>query len=198
MESVELTEDSGTKYSDEDLISRFQDGDEYAFEELVNRYKQRLMNYAYRFIGDRTEAEDIVQDTFLKVYENRNAYQNIARFSTWIYTIAGNLARTELRKRKRRKILSLSRLGPDEKDYEIPAPTLTPEENMDGSSNERIIQAAIEKLPEKFRTVIIFRDIQELSYDEISKIVGVPLGTVKSRVNRGRLKLREWLKEILD
>jgi len=190
-----LPEDSN-KFSDEDLIARFQNGDEYAFEEIIHRYKDRLVNFVYRYLGQMDEAEDIVQDTFLKVYKNKNAYENIARFSTWIYTIAGNLAKTELRKRKRRRIFSISKLGPDEKEFELPASDKTPEEDAESHFTEKIIQAAIQELPEKFRTVVILRDIQELSYDEISMILGVPLGTVKSRVNRARLKLRDLLREM--
>lgn len=184
------------KYTDEELIARFQNGDEYAFDEIVHRYKDRLLNFIFRFLGQMDEAEDIVQDTFLKVYKNKNAYENIARFSTWIYTIAGNLAKTELRKRKRRRMFSISGKGIDEKEYELRSGDRTPEEETDSVFNEKIIQGAIEKLHEKFRTVIILRDIQELSYDEISNIIGVPLGTVKSRVNRARLKLQEMLKDI--
>jgi len=185
----------GNKYTDEDLIARFQNGDEYAFDEIVNRYKDRLLNFVFRFIGQIDESEDIVQDTFLKVYKNKNSYVNIARFSTWIYTIAGNLAKTELRKRKRRRIFSISKMGIDDKEFELLSTARTPEENTESVFNEKIIQNAIQKLPDKFRTVIILRDIQELSYDEISKIIGVPLGTIKSRVNRARLKLRELLKD---
>ncbi len=185
----------GNKYTDEDLIARFQNGDEYAFDEIVNRYKDRLLNFVFRFIGQIDESEDIVQDTFLKVYKNKNSYENIARFSTWIYTIAGNLAKTELRKRKRRRIFSISKMGIDDKEFELSSTARTPEENTESIFNEKIIHNAIQKLPDKFRTVIILRDIQELSYDEISKIIGVPLGTIKSRVNRARLKLRELLKD---
>jgi len=81
-----LPEESN-KFSDEDLIARFQNGDEYAFEEIIHRYKDRLVNFVFRFLGQMDEAEDIVQDTFLKVYKNKNAYENIARFSTWIYIL---------------------------------------------------------------------------------------------------------------
>lgn len=190
--------DEPPKYTDEELIARFQNGDDYAFEEIVHRYKNRLLNFVFRFIGQEDEAEDIVQDTFLKVYKNKHAYKNIARFSTWIYTIAGNLAKTELRKKKRRKLFSISRDGVDEKEFEIPAPALTPEQNTEMVFKEKAIQDAIEKLQDKFKTVIILRDIQELSYDEISKIVGVPLGTIKSRVNRARLKLQELLKDLIN
>ncbi|MDZ7374052.1 MAG: sigma-70 family RNA polymerase sigma factor [candidate division KSB1 bacterium] len=184
--------------SDEELIERFQKGDREAFEQIVERYKDQLLNFAYRFLGSRQEAEDVVQDTFLRVYRNRKAYRRVARFSTWIYTIAGNLAKTELRKRKRRKLFSISDLGFEEKDYEISDLTYNPEDDVEGTLKEEIIQKEIERLPPKFREVIILRDVQGLSYEEIALILRIPIGTVKSRVNRARLRLQRRLKEILD
>jgi RNA polymerase sigma-70 factor (ECF subfamily) len=184
--------------SDEELIERFQKGDREAFEQIVARYKDQLLNFAYRFLGSRQEAEDVVQDTFLRVYRNRKAYRRVARFSTWIYTIAGNLAKTELRKRKRRKLFSISDLGFEEKDYEISDLTYNPEDDVEGTLKEEIIQKEIERLPPKFREVIILRDVQGLSYEEIALILRIPIGTVKSRVTRARLRLQRRLKEILD
>jgi RNA polymerase sigma-70 factor (ECF subfamily) len=184
--------------SDEELIFRFQDGDVYAFEEIVNRYKDPLMNFVFRFLGDMSEAEDIVQETFLRVFRNKRAYRKIAKFSTWIYTIAGNLAKTELRKRKKRNLHSITELGYEDKDYEISDDTLNPEKKTSSRMFDEILQREIQQLSPKFREVIILRDIQELSYEEISKILKVPLGTVKSRVNRARLRLQERLKEYLD
>ena len=108
-------------YTDEQLIGRFQSGDEGAYIELVNRYKDRLINFVYQFLGDIEQAEDVVQDTMLKLYEKKHYYREIAKFSTWIYTIARNLANTELRKRKRRKTTFLSHMTRDERQYEIPA-----------------------------------------------------------------------------
>lgn len=181
------------KITDEALIRRFQAGDEGAFEEIVKRYSNRLMNFAYRFVRNREEAEDIVQDTFLKVYQNRYAYKEIAKFSTWIYTITANLAKTLLRKHRNRKMFFFSRLGPEDKDMDFPSKDRQPQQTIEGKFNEREIQKAIVKLPEHFRTVIILRDIQELSYEEISNIINAPLGTVKSRINRARLKLQDEL-----
>ncbi|MBN2008414.1 sigma-70 family RNA polymerase sigma factor [candidate division KSB1 bacterium] len=183
--------------SDEELIERFQNGDVYAFDLIVKRYKNQLLNYIYRFLGNSEEAEDLVQETFLRVYRNRNAYQKIAKFSTWIYTIAGNLAKTELRKRKRRKFFSITDLGYDDKDYDILDEAFNPEKSVDSNIKEEIIHNEIQSLSPKFREVILLRDVQELSYEEISQIVDIPLGTVKSRVNRGRLKLQEKLKHLL-
>jgi len=184
------------KVTDEELIRRFQAGDETAFEEIVNLYKNRLMNFAYRFVLDREEAEDIVQDTFLKVYQNRYAYKEIAKFSTWIYTITANLAKTILRKRRNRKLFFFSRLGPEDKDMDFPSNEPDTQSKIEGKFDEQTIQKAIIKLPEHFRTAIILRDIQELSYEEISNIINAPLGTVKSRINRARLKLQEDLQEM--
>ncbi len=183
------------QFTDEELIARFQKGDEQAYVELVNRYRDRLMNFAYRFVNDDEQAEDIVQDTLLKLYTHRHYYRNIAKFSTWIYTIAGNLAKTELRKRKRHKVTNLSQMGREEREYELPSVEAESGQIVHEQYAEKQIQQAIQTLPLHFRTVIILRDIQELSYEEISNIVDVPLGTVKSRINRARLQLQKALKD---
>lgn len=186
------------KPTDEDLIERFQQGELAAYEEIVKRYKDQLLNFVFRFLNNQEEAEDVVQETFLRVYRNRFAYTRVAKFSTWIYTIAGNLARTELRRRKRRRFFSLSDMGLEDRDYEISDEVFNPETHVDSALGEEIIQREISKLSPKFREVIILRDVQELSYEEISKIIRVPIGTVKSRVNRARLRLQNRLKKILD
>ena len=182
-------------YTDEELIARFQDGDEQAYVELVNRYRNRLMTFVYRFVNDMEKAEDIVQDTLMKLYTHRHYYRNIAKFSTWIYTIAGNFAKTELRRKKRHKVTNLSQMGFDDREYQLPSVEPETGETAQGHFAEKKIQMAIQELPLHFRTVVILRDIQELSYEEISKIVDVPLGTVKSRINRARLQLQQSLKE---
>ena len=98
--AVSLDKKSDFIFTDEELISRFQNGDERAYVELVNRYKERLLNFVFQFLGDREQAEDVVQDTMLRLYEKKHYYKEIAKFSTWLYTIARNLANTELRKFK--------------------------------------------------------------------------------------------------
>ncbi len=183
---------------DEVLIERFQNGDLRAFDEIVRRYKDPLLNFVYRFLGNRTESEDIVQETFLRVFKNKHAYRKVAKFSTWIYTIAGNLAKTELRKRKKRNLFSISDIGYEDKDYEIADETLSPEKEVNSTMYDEIIQKEIQNLSPKFREVIILRDVQELSYEEISKIVKIPIGTVKSRVNRARLRLQEKLGFLME
>ena len=188
--------DNQFRYTDEELIARFQEGDEQAYTELVNRYRDKLISFVYRFVNDMEQAEDIIQDTMLKLYTHKHYYRNIAKFSTWIYTIAGNLAKTELRKRKNRKVTNISQMGPEDRDYELPSVAPETDEVVQSEYIEKKIQAAIQNLPLHFRTVTILRDIQELSYEEISKIVEVPLGTVKSRINRARLQLQKELKDL--
>ncbi len=182
------------KYSDEELIFQFQKGNEHAYLELVNRYKDRLLNFIFGYVHSKESAEDIVQDTFLKLYTSADMYREIAKFSTWIFTIAANLAKTELRKRKRRKIFSITDMGFDDKDYEIPSESNVPENSINSKYQMKYILKAIYKLDEPFKTALILRDIQELSYEEVSNIVDISIGTVKSRINRGRLKLQKILK----
>ena len=190
-----LTKDKEIRYSDEELIIRFQDGDEQAFVELVNRYRNRLMTFVCGYVFDIDKAEDLVQDTFIKLYTKKDSYKPIAKFSTWIYTIAGNLAKTELRKKKRRPEYTFTQLGSNE--WEFPLPAAEPEtgETAENHLLMKQIYKAIQVLPEQSRIVVILRDMQELTYKEISMIVDVPLGTVRSRINRARLKLQEALEE---
>ena len=181
--------------TDEQLIKKFQDGDIGAYNQIVYRYKDRLLNFIYRFLNDLDRSEDLVQDTLLKLYTHKDSYKEIAKFSTWLYTIAANLSRTELRKIKRRKTFSVTELSHDDREFIIKSTDVGPGEANFSQNFEKNVQRALAELPDDFKTIIILRDIQELSYDEISKIVEVPLGTVKSRINRGRVKLQQLLKK---
>ena len=186
---------SDFELSDEILIKKFQEGDLGAYNQIVFRFKDRLLNFIYRFVNDLDLAEDLVQDTLLKLYTHKDSCQEIAKFSTWLYTIAANLARTELRKKKRRKTFSVTELSRDDREFIIASSDVDPSEDLSSQNFEKSVQMALAELPDDFKTIIILRDIQELSYDEISKIVEVPLGTVKSRINRGRVKLQQLLKK---
>ena len=186
------------KISDEELIERFQRGDSTAFSELVLRYKDPLYNYVSRMLKDPVFAEDIVQETFVRVYQNRDRYKKIAKFSTWIYTIAINLTKTTIRRQGLRRFYSISQTSEEGKTFELPDTKINIEKGIEDTIIGEHIREAIYKLPRTFREVIILRDIQELSYEEISKIVGVPLGTIKSRVNRGRTRLQNLLKGVLS
>tara|TARA_B110000116_G_C16705262_1_gene521795 strand:+ start:146 stop:730 length:585 start_codon:yes stop_codon:yes gene_type:complete len=182
--------------TDEQLIASFQNGDREAYNQLVHRYKDKLTNFIYRFTYDIDSAQDLAQDTLLKVYINKDSYRTIAKFSTWIYTIASNLAKTELRKLKRRKTYSISDLSTDDREFVVHTTDEASFEDIEDTNvSGKILQESLIKLDSEFRNIIILRDIQELSYDEISRILQIPLGTVKSRINRGRFKLKDILKE---
>jgi len=187
-----------SQMSDEDLMSQFQAGVVEAFDILVSRYKDPLTNYIYRFLGDMKECEDLLQETFLRVYRNRHSYRRIAKYSTWLYTIAGNLARSEYRKRKRRRLYSLQSVNRDEEEYEVEIPdeTFSPDRHTESVFQDQYIQDALKEIPQEFREVVVLRDVQQLAYEEIAEITGLPMGTVKSRINRGRTKLQALLKDI--
>ena len=186
------------RMGDEDLMLHFQAGTVEAFDILVSRYRDPLTNYIYRFLGDMKECEDLLQETFLRVYRNRHSYRRIAKFSTWLYTIAGNLARSEYRKRKRRRLFSIQSVNRDAEEYEVEIPdeTFSPDRHTESTIQDHYIQEALNQIPEEFREVVVLRDVQQLAYEEIAQITGLPMGTVKSRINRGRTKLQLLLKDI--
>ena len=183
-------------YSDEQLMLLFQGGNENAYIELVNRYKNKLINFIFNYLGDIESSEDIVQETMIKLYQKKHYYKEIAKFSTWLYTIAKNLANTELRKRKQRKTTLLSQFSKDDKMYDLPSNDNEIGQEIQTEIVSKIIREAVDQLSEKFKTVITLRDIQQLSYEDISEIIDVPIGTVKSRINRARLQLQVELKHL--
>ena len=193
-----MTEKNFNDLTDEELIVEFQINNTIAaFEILVKRYKNPLMNYVFRYLGDYEACTDVVQETMIKVYRYKDSYQSIAKFSTWIYTIAGNLAKTELQRQKRRKMFSINAYGKDnDENYEIPDESYRPDIETDSGIKNEIIQKAILKVSPAYRQAVIFRDIQELSYEEIAEIMNITVGTVKSRINRGRSQLQKLLKHI--
>jgi RNA polymerase sigma-70 factor (ECF subfamily) len=183
--------------SDEELILEFQKNNtEAAFNILVQRYKNPLTNFVFRFLGDYEACADVVQETMIKVYRYKDSYSSVAKFSTWVYTIAGNLARTEYRRQRRRNIFSINDYGEEHKTYDLPDESYRPDVITDSGIKDEIIQKALLKVKETYREAVILRDIQGMSYEEISEILGVNEGTVKSRINRGRAQLQELLKGI--
>ncbi len=183
---------------DEELMEYFQAGVEDAFGILYDRYSERLMNYLYGFLSDTRRCEDLLQETFIRVHRNRHSYVRIAKFSTWLYTIAGNLARSEYRKRKRRRMYSIQSVNRDNEEYEmaIPDESFSPDRHAESTLQDMRIQKALKDIPSTFREVVVLRDVQQLSYEEIATVTGLPMGTVKSRINRGRTKLQGLLREI--
>ena len=182
--------------SDEELLQDTVGGDLRAFDVIVGRYRDRLLNFVFRFLGDRTAAEDVVQETFLRVFRKSKDYRASARFSTWLFTIAGNLAKSELRRRKRWRFTSLGWNEEAEQHIEIPDDRPRPDAFAETEIATEAIQEAIESLPPNHRQVVILSDIQGMAYEEIAQIVGCPVGTVKSRINRGRLRLQKKLERL--
>jgi RNA polymerase sigma-70 factor (ECF subfamily) len=192
-----LTDKKLSDFTDEELILEFQQNNTIkAYELLVQRYKNPLTNYVYRFLGDYEACVDIVQETMIKVYRNKDSYKSIAKFSTWIYTIAGNLARTEYQRRKRRNVFSINSIREDDETFDIPDESMRPDVITDSGIKNEIIQKALLKVSNAYREMVVLRDIQELSYEEISEVTGIAVGTVKSRINRGRAQLQKMLKDI--
>jgi RNA polymerase sigma-70 factor (ECF subfamily) len=192
-----LTDKKLSDFTDEELILEFQQNNTIkAYELLVQKYKNPLINYVYRFLGDYEACVDIVQETMIKVYRNKDSYKSIAKFSTWIYTIAGNLARTEYQRRKRRNVFSINSMKEDDETFDIPDESMRPDVITDSGIKDEIIQNALLKVSDAYREMVILRDIQELSYEEIAEVTGTAVGTVKSRINRGRAQLQKMLKDI--
>ena len=181
--------------SDKDILFNLVDEDIESYSILVDRYKNRLLNFVFRFVKDYDVSEDIVQETFLRVYRKRHNYKAIANFSTWIFTIAGNLAKSELRRRKRWKFFSLDAYNDNEKKFELPDNGIKPDRAASVRILDENIQNAIDKLQDKYKESLILRDIEGMSYKQIADITRVPVGTVKSRVNRARKKLRKKLRD---
>ncbi|HJO21204.1 MAG TPA: sigma-70 family RNA polymerase sigma factor [Candidatus Marinimicrobia bacterium] len=188
--------DNPFKLTDEKLIARFQDGDINAYNELVNRYKDKLLNFVFRYFNNREQAEDVVQETMIKLYTHASYYKNIAKFSTWIYTIAKNNALTELRKNKRKKTDSLWTNEGKPIDIETKGESL--EKTVHNQIAVEELNKYLDEIPENFRVAVVLRDFQELSYEEISKILEIPIGTIKSRINRGRIQLSEKMKHFKE
>ena len=184
--------------SDHALIEATKQGDEAAFAEIVNRYRNPITNFLYRFLNDYEEAVDLAQETFVRVYFAIERYHTDYAFSTYIYRIATNLAISEIRKRKRRTLLSLTGLfqteDGSETEFQLSDEKSLPDEDLIEDERNRVIARAIAALPDKYRAPIILREIEDKSYEEIAQILGLGLGTTKSRISRARNLLKEKLK----
>jgi RNA polymerase sigma-70 factor (ECF subfamily) len=183
--------------SDHELVAAVRDGDETAFQEIVRRYRTPITNFVYRMLNDYELAVDLAQETFLRVYTSAGRYEANFNFSTYIYRIASNLAISEIRKRKRRKVVSFFGLfgGSAEDAVEFDPVDARPlaEDSLLSDERTRAVTRAVASLPEKYRTAVILRDIEGHSYEEIARILELSEGTVKSRINRARGLLKEKL-----
>ncbi|MGE3467104.1 MAG: sigma-70 family RNA polymerase sigma factor [Pyrinomonadaceae bacterium] len=189
------------KLSDHQLIDATKGGDESAFGEIMERYRGPITNYLYRFLNDYEEAVDLAQETFVRVYFAIDRYHTEYAFSTYIYRIATNLAISEIRRRKRRRLLSLTGLFQTEEgkdsEYQPPDDRILPDAEVVEGERSEVIARAIAALPEKYRVPVILRDIEGRTYEEIAEIMELGLGTTKSRISRGRGLLKEKLQHYL-
>lgn len=172
-------------------------GDRAAFEDLVGLYSEKIYHLGYRMLGNRQEAEDLVQETFLRVYKNMDRYDENMKFSTWIYRIGTNLAIDRLRKRKKSYSLD-AEMGPDGEGADLhgllSSSELSPEGRLLLSETQERIRKAIDSLPAKYKSVVILKYLHDMSLQEIGDVLGMPVTTVKTRVHRGR----EYLRKILE
>ncbi len=188
---------------DSALIKAFQAGDPAVFDELVHRHKDSVFNLCYRFLGDHQEANDSAQEIFIKVYRSLKKFRFKSSFSTWLYRIAVNTCKNrikslEYRLKKRTKRLDNHEMGTgsnlsDELVDESQSPML----ELEKKERSRIVQQAISTLSETKRSVILLRDIEGLTYDEIADVTGLNLGTVKSKLARARADLRNRLRGVI-
>ena len=184
------------------LMLRVKRGDRAAFSELVDKYKQPLMNFIFRTLRDENEAEDLAQTVFLQVFKSRSRYVRTAKFSTWLFTIARNLCLNELRRRSRHPAESIEEAQVEHEDqpqrqYEDKAQAAAPEILLHGELAQKI-EEALTALPENQRTAILLCRQDELSYEEIAKILDCSLSATKSLIHRGRETLKEKLKAYLQ
>lgn len=177
--------------TDEDLLARCRAGDEAAWKALVSRYTRRVFNLAYRFVGRVDEAEDLTQDIFVKVYQSLSRYRSEeGAFGTWLTTVARNQSIDNYRRRREER----RRRVDDEAILDIvPSTQEGPHKSLEREERVRLVHQGLRALPPDLRQPIVLCDLQGLAYEEAANILAIPLGTVKSRINRGRLELAKRL-----
>ena len=190
---------TSVEYSDKELVDRFNKGDRGAFEALVVRHQRRVYNLTYRITGLADEAQELTQDIFIKVYQKLSTFRGDAAFTTWLYQVAANHAKNRLKYLNRRKYFRSESVeapiegknGAMTKQYPNPSPG--PDKLLDSAEIQKIVQEKLAELSEEQKIVVTLRDIEGLDYEEIAQITGLALGTVKSRIHRGRLELKRKL-----
>lgn len=185
--------------TEKELISRLKAGDMDAFEPLILPYQQKVYNIAFGILGNAEDADDAAQEAFLKVFRYIKSFNEQSQFYTWLYRIVHNVCLDMIRKRTKNPFGFLNKHWQndegDEMEVQLEDPSPLPDENFMREETQSEVRAAISKLKENYRTVIVLRDIEGLSYEEIAKILEISEGTVKSRINRARLSLKSILIE---
>ena len=195
---------------DDELMKQCQQGNIEVFDLIVRRNSSPLVNFIARFLSDQDAAEDLAQETFVRMFKAIKRYRSgAAKFSTWMYHIASNLCRNELRNRGRRgrffvdSINTEEPFGQSQEDDDLIATapahiSLQPESQLEQKERQHVVQSAISELPNRYRLPLILRDLQDLTYEEISESLNLPPGTTKSRINRARLMLKDKLKSFVE
>ena len=181
-----------------ELIKKIKNGSTDAFSQLVKIYEKKAFNFAYRMLSDREEAEDATQEAFLRAYNKIDTFCGNSSFSTWFYTILNNVCLDVLRKRSRSiNAISINQSTDDEDEFELQLEDNSPGpyEQLQKKTAAEVLEKGISLLSDEHRAVIIMRDINGLEYEDIAKISGISLGTVKSRLSRARLSLRKILED---
>ncbi len=178
------------------LIERCLSGDQAAWEHVIRLYRRKVFNIAYKFVGRHDEAEDLTQDVFLKVFKSLRTFDRRANFSTWLISVSRNLCIDHYRSVRRER--ELVNRDVDVVTLGRPIGGDTPQTMLERRDRVAILRAALDKLTPSLRTAIVLRDIQELSYQEIAERLGVPEGTVKSRINRGRTELARQIARLRE
>jgi len=179
---------------DLELVARSKAGDLKSFEELIVRYEKKVFTFAYRFMGNYADAGDLAQETFIRVYQSLASFRGEGSFAAWLYRICANVCRDELRRRSRRKNVSLDEIVSRPAGGECAVGVFrSPEEAVMEGELQRTVQSCLNDLPDEYRLVLVMREFYGLSYHEIAAALDISPGTVKSRLNRGRRALREKL-----
>ena len=188
--------------TDPQVVAAYLAGDPLAFEELVERYQRRLLNFVYRTIGDRERGEDLVQEVFIRVHRHLHRFDQTKKFSTWIYTIASNLAKNELRNRSRNPLVYFQTIR---KNWEADHRPLQFEDHRNRPDDlyrkrhlRNLVEWAVNQLPNHHRAVFVLRELEGKTYEEIAEITDCNLGTVKSRLNRARNRFAQVIEPLLD
>lgn len=183
------------------LVTEYIEGQTRAFDAIVDRYQSRLLNFIYRTVGDRERSEDLVQEVFIRVHRHLARFDQSKKFSTWIYTIASNLAKNELRNRSRNPIVLFQTMTAGWEDEERPLEFEDPASRPDDLFRKRHVRSLVEQtvaqLPVHHREVFVLRELEGRSYEEIAEITHCNLGTVKSRLNRARSSFAEIIEPAL-
>jgi RNA polymerase sigma-70 factor (ECF subfamily) len=188
---------------DEELVKRCAGGEREAFNDLVLKYQKKVFSVAYRFVGDPEEANDLAQEIFTAAYQNLKSFRGDSKFSTWLFQIATNRGKNRFKYLKRRGFFTnkgsseTDDLG-DQSHRALPDQTANPEELLSGNQIRKAVIEAINELEPDHREIVILRDIEGLSYDEIARILDLPEGTTKSRLHRARMVVKEKLKKVLS